>query len=99
MALISVAGAFRKGKSFLLNFFIAYMDWLIKGKKGEWLNEKTSLDKFHYKGGTQRDTNGILMWDTPYQFETPDGEEVDKLIVFKNGFSDCRFFHGYPGHV
>ena len=76
IALISVAGAFRKGKSFLLNFFVAYLEHLQKGGKGEWFDETTVLDKFNWRGGSVRDTNGIFIWSVPYTLKDQNGEEV-----------------------
>ena len=76
IALISIAGAFRKGKSFLLNFFVPYLEHLHKGGKGKWFDETTVLDKFNWRGGADRDTNGIFIWSVPYILEDQNGEEV-----------------------
>ncbi|PAV68669.1 hypothetical protein WR25_18742 [Diploscapter pachys] len=76
IALISIAGAFRKGKSFLLNFLVTYLEHLQKGGKGEWFDETTVLDKFNWRGGADRDTNGIFIWSVPYILEDQNGEEV-----------------------
>ena len=76
VAVISIAGAFRKGKSFLLNFLVTYLEWLEAGGQGDWFDEKTTLDKFHWRGGCDRDTNGIFLWSKPYVFENQNGEEV-----------------------
>ena len=76
IALISIAGAFRKGKSFMLNFLVTYLEHLQKGGEGEWFDETTVLDKFNWRGGADRDTNGIFIWSTPYMLEDQNGEEV-----------------------
>ena len=79
IALISIAGAFRKGKSFLLNFLVTYLEHLHKGGKGKWFDETTVLDKFNWRGGADRDTNGIFIWSVPYMLEDQNGEEVSFL--------------------
>ena len=81
VALISIAGAFRKGKSFLLNFFVHYLEWFYKGCTGDWFNENTTLNKFHWRGGSKRDTNGIFLWNVPYILEDKNGEEVNILKI------------------
>lgn len=52
---MSVVGAFRKGKSFLLNFFLEYLyilqysqkEFHRAGAEMEWLHEETILEGFH----------------------------------------------------
>jgi hypothetical protein len=54
---MSVAGAFRKGKSFLLNFFLEYLYILQYSQKEfhranndlEWLHDETLLEGFHWR--------------------------------------------------
>lgn len=63
---LSVAGAYRKGKSFLLNFFLRYLHWKEDGEKtADWLGDGP-LKGFSWKGGSERDTNGILIWSKPF---------------------------------
>ncbi|PAV61022.1 hypothetical protein WR25_04384 [Diploscapter pachys] len=88
IALISIAGAFRKGKSFLLNFFVTYLEYLHKGGKGEWFDETTVLDKFNWRGGADRDTNGIFIWSVPYMLEDQNGEEVVVFLMDTQGTFD-----------
>ncbi|CAJ0916520.1 unnamed protein product, partial [Mesorhabditis belari] len=90
VAVISIAGAFRKGKSFLLNFFVNYLEFLSNGGRGEWLNEETPLDKFHWRGGSKRDTNGIYLWSRPYLLEDKDGEEIVVLLMDTQGTFDHK---------
>merc|ERR1719348_805894 len=57
VCIIPVTGAFRKGKSFLLNFLLRYLEQQesgIKGEDGSWLlqEEGASLDGFHWCGGS-----------------------------------------------
>ena len=62
--IISVAGAFRKGKSFLLNFFLEYLYNLHKSQQSdsslEWLTDDCQLHGFHWRAGVKRDTVGGL---------------------------------------
>ncbi|PAV91095.1 hypothetical protein WR25_02798 [Diploscapter pachys] len=102
IALISIAGPFRKGKSFLLNFLVTYLGHLHKGGKGEWFDEATVLDKFNWRGGADRDTNGIFIWSTPYMLEDQNGEEeefseqLDILIpsLFEGDYLEAKKING-----
>lgn len=99
VVVISVAGAFRKGKSFLLDFFLRYMYSKVTGpafncamdslevefyfqyvhnkSASEWLgDENEPLTGFSWRGGSERDTTGILMWSDIFLHETPSGEKV-----------------------
>ena len=43
----------------------------------DWLGgEKEVLEGFSWKGGSERDTTGILMWSKPYICKLANGEEV-----------------------
>ena len=43
----------------------------------DWLgNETEALEGFSWRGGSERDTTGILLWSKPYICTVPDGEEV-----------------------
>ncbi len=75
---MSVAGAFRKGKSFLLDFFLRYLG---RGSRADWFgSEDEPLTGFHWKGGSERDTTGILMWSEPF-ITRRNNEEVEILSV------------------
>ncbi|EDO43003.1 predicted protein [Nematostella vectensis] len=87
VAVVSVAGAFRKGKSFLLDFFLRYLDR--KDSCDDWLGGETeALEGFSWRGGSERDTTGILMWNKPYICKRPDGEEVVVLLMDTQGAFD-----------
>ncbi|KAH9380532.1 hypothetical protein HPB48_013249 [Haemaphysalis longicornis] len=61
VVVVSVAGAFRKGKSFLLNFFLQYMR---NRTKDQWMEDcDAPLKGFPWRGGSEPETMGILMWD------------------------------------
>ncbi|XP_055329593.1 atlastin-2-like [Paramacrobiotus metropolitanus] len=96
IVLISVAGAFRKGKSFLLDFMLRFLragERLSEEelRSGSWLgNENQALTGFHWRGGSERDTTGILLWNEPFFRKLPNGEEVVVLIMDTQGAFDTE---------
>jgi len=86
ICIVSVAGAFRKGKSFLLNFMLRYLQ---SGCDEDWLGpEDGELNGFHWRGGMERDTTGILMWSEIFLVKTPTGREVAVALVDTQGSFD-----------
>jgi atlastin len=82
VCVVSVAGAFRKGKSFLLDFFLRYLN---RSSREEWIgSEDEPLTGFHWKGGSERDTTGILMWSEPFIFKRNDTKEEVYFIFHQN---------------
>ncbi|KAE9556250.1 hypothetical protein FO519_000589 [Halicephalobus sp. NKZ332] len=89
VALISVAGAFRKGKSFLLNFFLRFLTWKERGQPSQdWLQSESKLEGFSWRGGADRDTQGILLWSKPFLIKDRNGEEVVVLLMDTQGAFD-----------
>uniref|UniRef100_A0A7S4AA67 GB1/RHD3-type G domain-containing protein n=1 Tax=Pseudo-nitzschia australis TaxID=44445 RepID=A0A7S4AA67_9STRA len=97
VAVVSVVGAFRTGKSFLLTWFLAYLKELknngstgelIEGDK-KWFEKIESIenDAFHWRGGSERNTTGIWMWDHPHFVKKGD-ESLAILIVDSQGMFD-----------
>jgi len=73
VCVVSVAGAFRKGKSFLLDFFLRYLN---RNGREDWMGaDDEPLTGFHWKGGSERDTTGILMWSEPFILRRNDTKE------------------------
>lgn len=88
VAVISVAGAFRKGKSFLLNFFLRYLQHT---EDEDWMGmDDTELAGFSWRGGSERDTTGILMWSEVFVRETPSGEKVAIVLLDTQGAFDSQ---------
>nr|XP_039274806.1 atlastin-3-like [Styela clava] len=77
VALLSVSGAFRKGKSFLLNFFLRYMRQ--KGYNNpDWLGKDNIADGFKWRGGKAPVTQGIVILNEPFIVDV----ETQKVAVF-----------------
>ncbi|XP_028037466.1 atlastin isoform X2 [Bombyx mandarina] len=93
VVVISVAGAFRKGKSFLLDFFLRYMHYKYGAGGGgsEWLgSEEDPLQGFSWRGGSERDTTGILMWSEIFKATLDDGEKVAIILLDTQGAFDSE---------
>jgi len=86
ICIISVAGAFRKGKSFLLNFMLRYLE---NQGSDDWVGpEEGNLEGFKWRGGMERETTGILMWSKIFLVTTPTGREVAVALVDTQGSFD-----------
>ncbi|XP_068445268.1 atlastin-3 [Clinocottus analis] len=86
VVVLSVAGAFRKGKSFLLDFMLRYMY-----RKGEdnWLGEDDEpLTGFSWRGGSEPETTGIQLWSEVFLIQKSDGTEVAVLLMDTQGAFD-----------
>uniref|UniRef100_A0A0K8TP26 Putative conserved plasma membrane protein n=1 Tax=Tabanus bromius TaxID=304241 RepID=A0A0K8TP26_TABBR len=92
VCIVSVAGAFRKGKSFLLNFFLRYMyTKYVKNQSGDWLGaEESPLTGFSWRGGSERDTTGILMWSDIFLYDAPSGEKIAVILLDTQGAFDSQ---------
>lgn len=69
VSVVSIAGDFRKGKSFLLNFLLRYLttNGYDTSSSNDWLQDQDMpLKGFSWRGGAERDTTGILMWSEPF---------------------------------
>nr|CAD7431905.1 unnamed protein product [Timema monikensis] len=88
VVVVSVAGAFRKGKSFLLDFFLRFMN--AQGTP-DWIGgNDTPLEGFSWRGGSERDTTGILIWSEVFLSKLPSGEEVAVLLIDTQGAFDSE---------
>ncbi|XP_014260410.1 atlastin-like [Cimex lectularius] len=89
---LSVAGVFRKGKSFLLDFFLRYL----RSKYGsnestrDWIGrDNAPLDGFSWRGGAERETTGIQIWSEIFK-TTVLGEEVAIILLDTQGTFDSQ---------
>ncbi|XP_046476385.1 atlastin isoform X4 [Neodiprion pinetum] len=93
VVVVSVAGAFRKGKSFLLDFFLRYMNtrYNLNIETNSWLGaDEDPLDGFSWRGGSERDTTGILMWSKVFKGTLPSGEKVAIILMDTQGAFDSQ---------
>jgi atlastin len=88
VALISVAGAFRKGKSFLLDYFLRYLS---RREEKDWIGDhREPLKGFSWRSGSERETTGIWIWDTPFLEKLPNGEEIAIFLMDTQGTFDTE---------
>jgi atlastin len=96
VAVVSVVGAFRTGKSFLLSWFLRYMHHLQEQEKEslpdskKWYAQFETLgnDGFDWRGGAERNTTGIWMWSEPHFLSKSNGEHLAVLLVDTQGMFD-----------
>jgi len=88
IALVSIAGDFRKGKSFLLDFFLRYL----RAKDDKyWIGKDDEpLRGFDWKGGATRHTTGMLMWSEPLMHSLSSGEEIAVFLMDTQGTFDSN---------
>uniref|UniRef100_A0A668A1A1 Atlastin-1 n=1 Tax=Myripristis murdjan TaxID=586833 RepID=A0A668A1A1_9TELE len=85
---ISVAGAFRKGKSFLMDFMLRYM---YNHASEDWLGDpEEPLTGFSWRGGSERETTGIQIWSEVFLVDKPDGRKVAVLLMDTQGTFDSQ---------
>lgn len=87
---ISIAGAMRTGKSFLLDFFLRYLYAEYKHHDvTNWMgNEDSSLKGFTWQGGMERVTSGIQIWSQLFLYDAPNGDEMAILLMDTQGIFD-----------
>ena len=87
VVIISVAGAFRKGKSFLLNFLLRYLNSSVKE---DWIGDPDEeLLGFSWSGGSERVTTGIWMWSKAFIVTLPSNEKVAVALMDTQGAFDA----------
>uniref|UniRef100_A0A669EE59 Atlastin 3 n=1 Tax=Oreochromis niloticus TaxID=8128 RepID=A0A669EE59_ORENI len=86
VVVVSVAGAFRKGKSFLLDFMLRYMH---RQDEEKWMgNDNEPLTGFSWRGGSEPETSGIQLWSEVFLVQKSDGEEVAVVLMDTQGAFD-----------
>ncbi|XP_005988852.1 atlastin-3 [Latimeria chalumnae] len=91
VVVVSVAGAFRKGKSFLLDFMLRYMYSLRDGDLKDWLGgEDEPLTGFSWRGGSEPETTGIQIWSEVFIIPKPSGEKVAVVLMDTQGAFDSQ---------
>ncbi|KAK3848954.1 hypothetical protein Pcinc_044274 [Petrolisthes cinctipes] len=88
VCVLAVAGAFRKGKSFLLDFLLRYMS---SQQSEQWLGDcHQPLKGFKWRQGSKRETTGVLIWSKPFVIKKPSGEEVAVILMDTQGTFDIQ---------
>ncbi|XP_064465496.1 atlastin-2-like isoform X2 [Ornithodoros turicata] len=90
VVVVSIAGVFRSGKSFLFDYFIRYLEHLegnraSKGWMGKALNP---LKGFPWKYGRNKVTSGILLWGKIFKIDTPRWGTVALVLMDTEGTDD-----------
>jgi atlastin len=98
VCVVSVVGAFRTGKSFLLSWFLRYFEHHSAqnpnsntASPSPWYETFQSLgnDGFEWRGGSERNTTGIWIWSEPQFIQNHvDGEKLAVLLVDTQGMFD-----------
>ncbi|XP_076807586.1 atlastin-1-like isoform X2 [Clavelina lepadiformis] len=85
--IISIAGAMREGKSFLLSLLLMYME---SDMSADWLSDKNKEIKQHFKfkSGHERQTLGVHIWSKPYLLTRKDKSKVAVLFMDTQGAFD-----------
>ncbi|XP_065204023.1 atlastin-like [Planococcus citri] len=92
---LSVAGASRGGKSFLLNFILRYLTFLCtpddQKTTDNWLgNEDGTLEGFSWTYGSKRNTTGILMWSEIFRLTLLNDQKIAVIVLDTQGIFDRR---------
>ncbi|XP_076805691.1 atlastin-2-like isoform X2 [Clavelina lepadiformis] len=85
--IVSIAGAMREGKSFLLSLLILYLE---SGMSPDWTTKGDQPLKRHFRWttGFDRETLGIYMWSKPYVVSKSDKSKVAILLMDTQGAFD-----------
>lgn len=87
VAVVCVAGKYREGKSFLLNYFLNYLS-AEEGSKTEWWKMYPGDGSgFKWQSGVGRVTTGISFWSKPF-IRTVEGKKAAVLLVDTQGTFD-----------
>ncbi|XP_076802325.1 atlastin-1-like [Clavelina lepadiformis] len=83
--IVSVTGAMRSGKSFLLTLMLRYLNSEIGTA---FCSPSRILQHFKWKQGCMRETVGVYMWSKPYFIHKTDGSMVATLLMDTQGAFD-----------
>lgn len=91
VVVLSVAGAFRKGKSFFLDFMLRYLYCQKEGGSSNWLGDpEEPLTGFSWRGGSDPETTGIQIWSEVFTVEKPGGKKVAVVLMDTQGAFDSQ---------
>ncbi|EGB11773.1 hypothetical protein AURANDRAFT_7299, partial [Aureococcus anophagefferens] len=83
VAVVSVVGAFRTGKSFLLTLILRYLRHAARVGDGD-----GGPASFEWRGGRVRMTTGITVWSEPFLVTGADGEQLAVVVLDTQGLFD-----------
>ncbi|XP_078494353.1 uncharacterized protein LOC144749667 isoform X2 [Ciona intestinalis] len=86
VAIISVSGARRKGKSFILNLLLLYLSKSESTSRN--VRRGKTLNTFHSKNGTESQTIGIHITSKPIMLRDQHGKEVAVFLMDTEGLFD-----------
>ena len=92
VVLISVVGAQRTGKSFLLNWLLRYLLRDRDATAVDWVTATAGLEGgFDSRSGTERVTEGVLVYPEAFKVKLPDSDQmVSVLLLDTQGCFDGR---------
>ncbi|CAB3256283.1 unnamed protein product [Arctia plantaginis] len=93
VVVVSVAGSYRGGKSFILDFFLRYLKAPRDSQLStQWLGEEDAvLEGFDWRGGGESHTKGIHLWPEPIIVTIEGtGEKVAVLLMDTQGTFDTE---------
>ena len=74
----------------MLNHFLRYLQ--ARCGTTDWLADSGApLKGFSWRGGSERDTTGILMWSEPFVIKTDDGKELAIVLMDTQGAFDSEY--------
>ncbi|CAK8691428.1 unnamed protein product [Clavelina lepadiformis] len=87
VAVISIAGAMREGKSFFLSLLVMYLE---SNLDSHWLDKPDTPIPFNFKwkGGIHRQTRGVWIWSKPYLVQKKNGTKIALLLMDSQGCFD-----------
>ncbi|KAL7018729.1 hypothetical protein ACKWTF_010884 [Chironomus riparius] len=97
---VSIVGIFRKGKSFLLNYFLRYLYANFKSvnypdnplnNTSNWIGKNNQkLSGFQWKASTDGVTNGIIMWSDVFLCDKSTGDKLAIVLIDTQGLFDKK---------
>ncbi|KAL7017429.1 hypothetical protein ACKWTF_010374 [Chironomus riparius] len=95
----SIVGAFRKGKSFLMNYLLRYLyahypsisSTELINEGDDWMGEpEEPLTGFDWKSGVERVTKGLILWGDVFLHDGPRNEKYAIYIMDTQGLFDHK---------
>lgn len=74
----------------MLDFFLRYLNArYVKMDATNWLGDpNTPLKGFSWRGGSDKNTSGILIWSEVFLYDSPTGEKIAIILMDTQGVFD-----------